>query len=101
MKAIGFNAPFNLEDGNQFQEIEFNIPNPTRNQLLIKVQSISVNPVDTKQRILPVNHAPRILDLMRQVLSNKLEKMSQCLSQETMCFIQVLQISMALMKNIS
>lgn len=27
MKAIGFNAPFNLEDGNQFQEIEFNIPN--------------------------------------------------------------------------
>ena len=61
MKAIGFNAPFNLEDGNQFQEIEFNIPNPTRNQLLIKVQSISVNPVDTKQRILPVNHAPRIL----------------------------------------
>lgn len=30
MKAIGFNAPFNLEDGNQFQEIEFNIPNPTR-----------------------------------------------------------------------
>ena len=43
MKAIGFNAPFNLEDGNQFQEIEFNIPNPTRNQLLIKVQSISVN----------------------------------------------------------
>ena len=28
MKAIGFNAPFKLEDGNQFQEIELNIPEP-------------------------------------------------------------------------
>ncbi|BBD89414.1 zinc-binding alcohol dehydrogenase family protein [Staphylococcus caprae] len=61
MKAIGFNAPFKLEDGNQFQEIELNIPEPKGKQLLVKIQSMSVNPVDTKQRILPVEHPPRIL----------------------------------------
>lgn len=61
MRAIGFEAPFTLEEGNQFKQFEFDIPNPSGNELLVKIQSISVNPVDTKQRMATVENAPRIL----------------------------------------
>ncbi|WP_260865270.1 alcohol dehydrogenase catalytic domain-containing protein [Staphylococcus capitis] len=51
----------NVEDGNQFEEIEFNIGNGSRNELLIKVESISVNGVDRKEGMLAVNHVLGIL----------------------------------------
>ena len=50
MKAIGFKSPFQLDEGNCFEEFNFDIPHPSGHELLVKVQSISVNPVDTKQR---------------------------------------------------
>ena len=62
---------------------------------------MSVNPVDTKQRILPVEHPPRMWDLMQQVSSNKLEKMSQCLNREIMSFIPDHPHNMGLMKRIN
>lgn len=61
MKVIGFDSPFKLEEGNQFYEVERDVPTPSDFELLVKVQSISVNPVDTKQRITPVSETPRVL----------------------------------------
>lgn len=61
MKAIGFKSPFQLDEGNCFEEFNFDIPHPSGHELLVKVQSISVNPVDTKQRTMPVDKAPRVL----------------------------------------
>ena len=50
-----------LEEGNQFEAFEVDIPMPSGHELLVKIQSISVNPVDTKQRLMSVDEAPRIL----------------------------------------
>ena len=50
MKAIGFKSSFQLDEGNCFEEFNFDIPHPSGHELLVKVQSISVNPVDTKRR---------------------------------------------------
>lgn len=61
MKAIGFEQPFKLEEGNLFKEYELETPQPSARDILVKIQSISVNPVDTKQRITPVEDAPRVL----------------------------------------
>lgn len=61
MKAIGFKSSFQLDEGNCFEEFNFDIPHPSGHELLVKVQSISVNPVDTKQRTMPVDKAPRVL----------------------------------------
>lgn len=61
MKAIGFENPFTLDQGNQFKTFQLNTPSPSGHDILVKVQSISVNPVDTKQRLLPVEQSPRIL----------------------------------------
>ena len=61
MTMIGFEQPFKLSEGNLFKEYEQEMPVPQQNELLIKVNSISVNPVDTKQRLAPVSQAPRVL----------------------------------------
>lgn len=61
MKAIGFDQPFNLDEGNQFKTYDIDLPQPNSTEILVKVKSISVNPVDTKQRQLTVSHPPRIL----------------------------------------
>ena len=37
------------------------MPQPSSRELLVKIQSISVNPVDTKQRLTEVKNSPRIL----------------------------------------
>lgn len=49
MKAIGFEQPFKLSDGNLFKTFNLDIPEPKVHEILVKIQSISVNPVDTKQ----------------------------------------------------
>ena len=42
MKAIGFKQPFKLE-GNVFETFELDMPQPSSRELLVKIQSISVN----------------------------------------------------------
>ncbi|MGO3048423.1 alcohol dehydrogenase [Staphylococcus casei] len=61
MKAIGADEGFTLEDGNKFYEFDIDQPQPKQYDLLIRVQAISVNPVDTKIRQSPVTQAPRVL----------------------------------------
>ncbi|GJF59068.1 zinc-binding alcohol dehydrogenase family protein [Staphylococcus argenteus] len=61
MKMIGFEKPFKLEEGNLFKEYEQEIPMPKNDEILVKVISISVNPVDTKQRQMEFTQAPRVL----------------------------------------
>ena len=61
MKAIGFEQPFKLSDGNLFKTFNLDIPEPKVHEILVKIQSISVNPVDTKRRLMDVSKAPRVL----------------------------------------
>lgn len=61
MKMIGFEKPFKLEEGNLFKVYEQRKPTPENDDILVKVNSISVNPVDTKQRQMKVTQAPRVL----------------------------------------
>lgn len=61
MKVIGFEQPFQLSEGNLFKTYALDIPKPKAHELLVKIQSISVNPVDTKQRLTEVSKVPRVL----------------------------------------
>jgi len=61
MRAIGADDGFDLEDGNKFYEFDIDQPQPKQYDLLIRVQAISINPVDTKIRQSPVTQAPRVL----------------------------------------
>ena len=42
MKAIGFDQPFNLDEGNQFKTYDIDLPQPNSTEILVKVKSISV-----------------------------------------------------------
>ncbi|MBX8360317.1 alcohol dehydrogenase, partial [Staphylococcus aureus] len=44
MKMIGFEKPFKLEEGNLFKVYEQRKPTPENDDILVKVNSISVNP---------------------------------------------------------
>lgn len=48
MKMIGFEKPFKLEEGNLFKVYEQRKPTPENDDILVKVNSISVNPVRYK-----------------------------------------------------
>lgn len=61
MKAIGADKGFQLDEGNLFYEFDRAKPTPQKQELLVKVNAISVNPVDTKIRQSPVEDGPRIL----------------------------------------
>lgn len=50
MKAIGADKNFNLDEGNLFYEFDTETPQPKQYELLVRVKTISVNPVDTKIR---------------------------------------------------
>jgi NADPH2:quinone reductase len=50
MKAIGFKTSLPITDENSFIEVEIDKPKATGHDLLVKVQAISVNPVDYKVR---------------------------------------------------
>lgn len=50
MKAIGLTHYLPVTDENCLQDIELPLPHPSARDLLIKVDAISVNPVDTKIR---------------------------------------------------
>lgn len=61
MKAIVADRSFNLDEGNHFYESDIATPQPQDKELLVRVEAISVNPVDTKIRQSPVSNGPRIL----------------------------------------
>ena len=46
MKAIGADSAFNLSEGNQFYEFEITSLEPKQYELLVKIDAISINPVD-------------------------------------------------------
>lgn len=50
MKAIGYTESLDISDTNSLQDIELPTPTPQGRDLLIKIHSIAVNPVDTKIR---------------------------------------------------
>ncbi|MBO6384354.1 zinc-binding alcohol dehydrogenase family protein [Enterococcus casseliflavus] len=49
-KALGFYEGRSLDESNIFIEKEIPIPNCQANDLLVEVQAVSVNPIDTKRR---------------------------------------------------
>ncbi|WPB57036.1 zinc-binding alcohol dehydrogenase family protein [Xylophilus sp. GOD-11R] len=50
MKAIGFAQPLPIDQPGALQDIELPAPQPGPRDLLVRVQAVSVNPVDTKVR---------------------------------------------------
>jgi NADPH2:quinone reductase len=50
MKAIGFKSSLPITEADSFVEFEKEIPVPTGEQVLVKIEAISVNPVDYKIR---------------------------------------------------
>lgn len=54
MRAVGFNQPRAIEDVHALQDIELERPQPGPRDLLVAVEAVSVNPVDTKVRRRPL-----------------------------------------------
>nr|WP_189418368.1 zinc-binding alcohol dehydrogenase family protein [Cellvibrio zantedeschiae] len=50
MKAVGLKAYLPISDTNSLVDVQLPVPTPGERDLLIKVEAISVNPVDTKVR---------------------------------------------------
>ena len=50
MKAVGYSKSLPIADSKSLEDIEIPQPQATRRDLLVRVQAISVNPVDTKIR---------------------------------------------------
>jgi NADPH2:quinone reductase len=50
MKAIGFKTSLPITDADSFIEFDAPVPTPVGHELLVKIQAISVNPVDYKIR---------------------------------------------------
>lgn len=50
MRAIGFQQPGNIDRDQALVDIELPMPKPERRDILVKIEAVSVNPVDTKVR---------------------------------------------------
>ncbi|VVE27634.1 zinc-binding alcohol dehydrogenase family protein [Pandoraea soli] len=63
MKAVGLTRYLPIDDPKSLEDIELPTPTPAARDLLVKVEAISVNPVDTKVRAPKdkVEAAPRVL----------------------------------------
>jgi len=65
MKAVSCPCPLPITDHDSLKDIELPKPSPRERDLLVRVEAISVNPVDTKiRRSQPTDHeepAPRVL----------------------------------------
>lgn len=63
MKAIGLTHYLPIDDPNSLLDIEIEKPEPTGRDLLVRIEAIAVNPVDTKVRAPKdaVEETPRIL----------------------------------------
>ena len=51
MKAVGYQKSLPIVDGKSLVDVDLPKPSPTGRDLLVKVQAVSVNPVDTKMRM--------------------------------------------------
>lgn len=54
MRAVGFNQPRAIEDVHALEDIELDPPRPGPRDLLVAVEAVAVNPVDTKVRRRPL-----------------------------------------------
>ena len=81
------------------RNLTFDIPHPSGHELLVKVQSISVNPVDTKQRTMPVDKVPRVLGFDAVGVIEKIGDQVSMFQEGDVVFIQVLLTKMVRMKN--
>ncbi|MDH6592658.1 zinc-binding alcohol dehydrogenase family protein [Variovorax sp. TBS-050B] len=63
MKAIGYYQSLPIDDPESLQDIELPAPTPGPRDLLVRVQAVSVNPVDTKVRrnMAPEAGQPKVL----------------------------------------
>jgi len=65
MKAIGYTRPLPITDSDSLQDFELPKPAPQERDLLVRVEAMSVNPVDTKIRrgspVGPQEASPRVL----------------------------------------
>ena len=63
MNAVGFYHALPLSNPDSFLDLSVPVPEVTGHDLLVEVRAISVNPVDTKQRLVEpkVENQPRIL----------------------------------------
>jgi len=50
MKAVGFTRYLPIDDAQALLDVELATPEPTAHDLLVRVEAVSVNPVDTKVR---------------------------------------------------
>jgi len=50
MQAIGYTRPLPISDPNSLQDCELPKPSPHEGELVVRVEAVSVNPVDTKIR---------------------------------------------------
>lgn len=50
MRAVGYQASLPIDDAASLQDIELPRPEPAGHDLLVRVEAVSVNPVDTKVR---------------------------------------------------
>lgn len=55
MRAIGFNQPRAIDDVHALEDIQIDLPSPGPRDLLVAVQAVSVNPIDTKLRQRPLD----------------------------------------------
>ncbi|KRM57088.1 zinc-binding alcohol dehydrogenase family protein [Secundilactobacillus malefermentans] len=62
MKAVGFYEGLPVSDSKAFEDVQLEKPVATGKDLLVKVQSVSVNPVDTKTReATPKQATPKVI----------------------------------------
>ncbi len=57
MKAIAFTSPGPIDAPNSLVDVEIDTPTPTGRDILVKINAVSVNPVDTKVRQRPLNES--------------------------------------------
>ncbi len=50
MKAVGFSTSLPITDTNSFLDVDIATPTPAGHELLVRIEAISVNPVDYKVR---------------------------------------------------
>src|SRR5258708_13954753 len=63
MKAVGFHRSLPIQESDALVDVEIAKPSPNPRDLLVKVEAVSVNPVDTKVRMRgnPDPDTPKIL----------------------------------------
>jgi zinc-binding alcohol dehydrogenase family protein len=64
MRAVGYRQSLPISDAESLLDLELPLPEPGPRDLLVRVQAVSVNPVDTKQRMRAAPAAdepPRVL----------------------------------------